>query len=131
MGKDRDRYSCLQKGFVRKYAAELKWFYNPYFHYFDYIKDYKQDIKFAKQLVKLGGFTEACSIVVVNSERLATPSKLRKNYDELMHFAYKGDKSDAVIIVDGLEVPIVWHDLYNKVPSGEKCFYYISSFNAK
>lgn len=118
-----------KKDMSEKYAAELKWFYDPTFHYFDHIEEYKMDVKFARQLVEQGGFTEACSIVIINPKDLTNPSKSRKNFDELMAFGYNGDNSNAEIKINENTVPLVWKDLHNKVSTGDKCYYYIVSFN--
>ena len=70
--------------YSEKYAAELKWTYDPGFHYLDKLEEYKKDVIFVNQLVQLADFDETCSVVVIdtNPQHLSKLRKKRQNQEE-------------------------------------------------
>ena len=65
-----------KKDMSEKYAIELKWNFNPGFHYLDRLREYEEDVIFVRQLVQDAGFNEACSVIVMDTEHI---TKLRPN----------------------------------------------------
>ena len=73
-----------KKDYSEKYAIELKWTYDPGFHYLDKLEEYKKDVVFVRQLVQFANFNETCSVIVMdtNPNHLTNPSENRINKEE-------------------------------------------------
>lgn len=73
-----------KEDYSEKYAIELKWNYNPGFHYLDRLCEYEDDVIFVKQLVEKANFDETYSVIIVdtNPKHLTKLRQKRKNQEK-------------------------------------------------
>lgn len=104
--------------FEEAYAIELKWFYDPGFHYFDKYKEFVKDVAFVQQL-RSGNtrFTETAALTFVESlDTNAQPTrrKLYNNYLKYMEYSPNRKQCSFVSDPDGMivnpPVPFTWND---------------------
>lgn len=119
--------------FVEAYAIELKWFYDPGFHYFDNYKEFVKDVAFVQQL-RSGNtrFTETAALTFVESlNTKAQPNRmLYKDYLAPMEYSPNHKQCSFVSDPDGIivnpPVQFTWND--NLQINNTPILYYLITF---
>lgn len=120
--------------FVEAYAIELKWFYDPGFHYFDNYKEFVKDVAFVQQL-RSGNtrFTETAALTFVESLNTKAQPKRRELYKKyLAPMEYSPNHKQCSFVSDpyGMivnpPVQFTWND--NLQINNTPILYYLITF---